>query len=134
MPQEESLLKIEYVKAPHYTTGSAAMVVVAGPTGDGMVHLHFVREVLALRSESMRKVNLESASGSGPAPFRLEPTGQLTTPELYREVVATITMPAATLRGIAQTLVSVAEIAERIAKQAVSGASDAQGAQGAQGA
>ena len=133
MPQEE-MLKIEYVKAPHYTTGSAAMVVVAGPTGDGMVHLHFVREVLGLSSVSMTKVAVGPASGLGPAPFRLEPTAQLATSDLYREVVATITMPAATLRGIAQTLVSVAEITERIAQQAVSGASDVQGAQGAQGA
>lgn len=131
MSQEESLLKIEYVKAPHYTTGSAAMVVVAGPTGDGMVHLHFVREVLGLSPVTMKKVTVGPAIGSASTPFRLEPTSQLTTTELYREVVATITMPAATLRGIALTLVSVAEMAETIAKQAVSGASDVQGAQGA---
>ena len=128
MPQDESLLKIEYVKAPHYTTGSAATVVVAGPTGDGMVHLHFVREVLGLGSESMKKVTVGPASGSAPAPFRLEPTGQLPTSELYREVVATITMPAVMLRGIAQTLVSVAEMVERNVQQAASSAPGAQGA------
>ena len=126
MKEENGLLEIKYVQAPNYTTGHAGIVIAAGPTGDGMVHLHFVREVVGLQSESVMKTVVGSTDGQNAEIFRLSPIeGRPITTDLYREIVATIAMPAASLRNVARTLLNVADTVEGNSRAAsVSGAAE----------
>lgn len=107
MSDQEKLV-VEYVPAPSYVTAYAQNVVSTGPTADGLVQIHFVRDMFRLAPDHVLKTNSKNAVGVDTFQVTQDPTAQ-PQPTLYREIVASISVPAATLRAIAELLHEMAD-------------------------
>lgn len=99
-------VNIKHERGPHYTSAVATGVTLTGPTGDGFLHLQFVRDVQPVVEEPVDVVEVTMPGGQ---------TGQQMTPagpgtvDFHREVVATISVSLAVGAGLAASLQKVAE-------------------------
>ncbi|MHB1284291.1 MAG: hypothetical protein ACYCZI_10550 [Metallibacterium scheffleri] len=108
MTDQAKMMVVEFKPSPSYATGVAQGVVLTGPTSDGFVHVNFVRDIMLLAPETL--IPTPTVTPTGKAAFTLaRDPSSVAEPKLYREVVATISVPAMALRAIADVLIRVAD-------------------------
>lgn len=108
MTNQANKMVVEFKPSPSYLTGVAQGVVVTGPTSDGFVHVNFVRDIMQLVPETLISTSTITATGKPAFTLARDPDS-IAEPKLYREVVATISVPAMALRGIVDVLIRVAD-------------------------
>lgn len=121
-PDAPQPVTVQYVTAPTYLSAVAQSVVLTGPTGDGLAHLHFVRDVMVPKEDFQLRTQTKFASGTNG--FLLAPDpDRRPEPELRREIVASISVPSQTLHAIAKLLLDSARASDivdpALPKQAV---------------
>ena len=121
-PNAPQPVTIQYIPAPTYLSAVAQSIVVTGPTGDGLAHLHFVRDVVVPKEDFLRKTQTTFASGT--AGYSLSPDpDRRPEPELHHQIVASISVPSQTLYAIAKLLIDLARASDvvdpALPKQAV---------------
>lgn len=86
-------LILNRVQGPGFASGIATGASVAGPTSDGMIHITFFRDVAKVTSERLEVEKMADDS--------LRPTGkQQLESTIYREEVATISLPIHVAKGL----------------------------------
>lgn len=90
-------LVLEHTSGPNYCSALATGITIAGPSADGMVHLTFFREVMRPTSETFKML-----PAGPPAPADAVTLERIATqaPRMYREDVATISLPMATVETL----------------------------------
>jgi hypothetical protein len=97
---------IKRVLAPGYASGIATGVTVLGPTGDGYVHLEFVRDVQMTLEEPMSVTDI--AGPDGQMYQRMVPAGAGVV-QNQKQLIATITISSNSLKIFADGLKALAK-------------------------
>jgi hypothetical protein len=97
---------IKRVLAPGYASGIATGITVLGPTGDGYVHLEFVRDVQMTMEEPMNVTDI--AGPDGQMYQRMAPAGAGVV-QNHKQLIATMTINSNSLTIFADGLKALAK-------------------------
>jgi hypothetical protein len=96
---------IKRVPAPGYASGIATGITILGPTGDGYVHLEFVRDVQMTMGEPMNVADI--AGPDGKLYQRITPAGPGVV-QNHKQLIATMTINSKSLTTFADGLKALA--------------------------
>jgi hypothetical protein len=100
------IVTIKRVTAPGYRSGIATGMSLLGPTGDGFLHLEFIRDLQMTIEES---VNVTSTTGPSGQTYQRATSIGSPVVESRKELLATVSINAALLVWFVTTLKRLAE-------------------------
>ena len=108
--------ELRHEKHAHHMSVVATGITVAGPLGDGFVHLVFHRD----GARVVKEVFDAEAVGEAGGPPALRVHGQKAPPEVefFREEVATVLVPKEQAASFAEVFTKLAEMTSRIRSEA----------------